>query len=688
MLRRRVSGLALASVLVLVLASASAPAAGPSAPAAPAKAVDPANADPATAACVDFYQHANGGWLKANPIPADKSRWGAFEELADRNRAVLKGILEETAAKTDWPKGSPRQKVGDFYASGMEVEAIEKAGTKPLEAWLAKVDSLKGADALPALLADLHGSGVRAGYGFFVGQDQKESTRYVPMLSQGGLGLPDRDYYVKDDPKSKELREKYVAHVARMLKLLDEAPEAARKGAETVMALETRLAKASRTRVELRDPEKNYNKRTLDALSAEAPGYSWKAYFAARGVPGSQELNVRQPDFAKAFASLASEVPLAEWKTYLRWHVVRSAAPYLPKRFEEADFDFFGRTLNGVPEQEERWKRVLAATDRGLGEALGQLYVERAFSARSKERMKALVENLRTALGERIDGLSWMGPETKKQARTKLAAFGVKIGYPDRWRDYASLEVSRGSYFANVVAANLFEAKRNLGKLGKPIDRTEWGMTPPTVNAYYSPTMNEIVFPAGILQPPFFWAEADDAVNYGAIGVVIGHEMTHGFDDSGSKYDAEGNLKNWWTEEDRKSYEARTDLVVKQFDAYRALPDQAVNGKLTLGENVSDLGGLKVAYAALAKALGKDPLEAPAVDGFSPAQRFFLSYAGVWRNNIREEALRVRLNTDSHSPGRFRVVGPLSALPEFHRAFGCAAGNAMWLPEAERPSIW
>ncbi|KAA0251949.1 M13 family metallopeptidase [Acidobacteria bacterium ACD] len=686
MLRRRVSGLALASVLVL--ASAPAPAAGPSAPAAPAKAVDLANADPATPACVDFYQHANGGWLKANPIPADKSRWGAFEELADRNRAVLKGILEETAAKNDWPKGSPRQKVGDFYASGMDVEAIEKAGSIPLEPWLAKVEALKGTDALPALLADLHGSGVRAGYGFFVGQDQKESTRYVPMLSQGGLGLPDRDYYLKDDPKSKEMREKYVAHVARMLGLLGEAPEAARKGAETVMALETRLAKASRTRVELRDPEKNYNKRTLAALSEEAPGYSWKAYFAARGVPGSQELNVRQPDFAKAFASLASEVPLAEWKTYLRWHVVRSAAPYLPKRFEEADFDFFGRTLNGVPEQEERWKRVLAATDRGLGEALGQIYVERAFSARSKERMKALVENLRTALGERIDGLAWMGPETKKQARKKLAAFGVKIGYPDRWRDYTALEVSRGSYLANVVAANVFEAKRNLGKLGKPIDRTEWGMTPPTVNAYYSPTMNEIVFPAGILQPPFFWADADDAVNYGAIGVVIGHEMTHGFDDSGSKYDAEGNLKNWWTEEDRKSYEARTDLVVKQFDAYRALPDQAVNGKLTLGENVSDLGGLKVAYAALAKALGKDPLEAPAVDGFSPAQRFFLSYAGVWRNNIREEALRVRLNTDSHSPGRFRVVGPLSALPEFHRAFGCAAGNAMWLPEAERPSIW
>jgi predicted metalloendopeptidase len=341
-----------------------------------------------------------------------------------------------------------------------------------------------------------------------------------------------------------------------------------------------------------------------------------------------------------------------------------------------------------VPQQEERWKRVQAATDGALGEALGQLYVERAFSAKSKERMKVLVENLRASLKERIEGLPWMGAETKKAAQKKLAAFGVKIGYPDRWRDYSALEVSRSSYFENVVAANAFEVKRNLGKLGKPIDRTEWGMTPPTVNAYYSPTMNEIVFPAGILQPPFFWADGDDAVNYGGIGVVIGHEMSHGFDDSGSRYDADGNMKNWWMDEDRKAYEARTDLMVKQFDGYRALPDQSVNGKLTLGENIGDLGGLKIAYEALRKALGKDPNAAEKVEGYTPAQRFFLNYAAVWRNNIRDEALRVRLNTDPHSPGRYRVVGPLSALPEFHAAFGCAAPGPMVIPEAERPSIW
>ncbi len=670
--------------------SLTAAAAGPAAPAAaPALGpVDPATFDAAVKPCEDFYSHAVGGWLKANPVPADKSRWGSFEELADRNRAVLKAILEETSARTDWPKGSVKQKVGDFFASGMDEAAIEKAGTKPLEPWLAKVEGLKSAAGLPKLLAELHGRRLGAGYGFFVAQDQKETTRYMAMLSQGGLGLPDRDYYLKDDPKSKELREKYVAHVARMLELLGDGAQAAKSKAVVVLELETKLAKASRTRVELRDPERNYNRRTVAQLVEAAPGYDWKAYLAAMGIPEGQELNVRQPEFATAFAAMASAEPLDGWKAYLRWHLVRASSELLPKRFEEEAFAFYGRTLNGVPQQEERWKRVQAATDRALGEALGQVYVERAFSPKSKERMKVLVENLRASLRDRIAAAPWMGAETKKAAQRKLAAFGVKIGYPDRWRDYSALEVSRASYFENVVAASAFEVKRNLGKLGKPIDRTEWGMTPPTVNAYYSPTMNEIVFPAGILQPPFFWADGDDAVNYGGIGVVIGHEMTHGFDDSGSRYDADGNLKNWWTDEDRKAYEARTALVVKQFDAYRPLADQAINGKLTLGENVSDLGGLKIAWEALGKALGKDPNAAEKVEGFTPGQRFFLNYAAVWRNNIRDEALRVRLNTDPHSPGRFRVLGPLSALPEFHAAFACGAGSPMVMNEAERPSIW
>ncbi len=679
-----------ALVIPVLTFSLVASAAGPSALAASPvlKPVDPAAFDPSVKPCEDFYQYAVGGWLKANPIPADKSRWGSFEELADRNRAVLRTILEETSAKTDWPKGSVKQKVGDFFASGMDEAAIEKAGTKPLEPWLARIDGVKSNTGLPKLVAELHGRRLMAGYGFFVAQDQKETTRYIPMLSQGGLGLPDRDYYLKDDAKSKEIREKYLSHVAKMLGLLGEPADAAKAKAAVVMDLETKLAKASRTRVELRDPEKNYNKQTVARLVESAPGYDWKAYLAAMGVPESQELNVRQPEFASAFAAMAGSEPLDSWKAYFRWHLVRASAAYLPKRFDEEAFAFYGRTLNGIPEQEERWKRVQAATDSALGEALGQIYVEKAFSPKSKERMKVLVENLRASLKDRIEAAPWMGAGTKKAAQKKLAAFGVKIGYPDKWRDYSNLEVSRGSWFDNVIAANAFEVKRNLGKLGKPIDRTEWGMTPPTVNAYYSPTMNEIVFPAGILQPPFFWADGDDAVNYGGIGVVIGHEMTHGFDDSGSRYDADGNLKNWWTDEDRKAYDARTALVVKQFDGYRPLADQSINGKLTVGENVSDLGGLKVSYEALGKALGKDPNTAGKIDGYTPAQRFFLNYAAVWRNNIRDEALRVRLNTDPHSPGRFRVLGPLSALPEFHAAFGCADTGPMVMPEADRPGIW
>ena len=669
--------------------SFSARAAGPATPAAAStRPLDRANFDLAAKPCADFFEYADGGWLKAATIPPDKGRWGSFEEVAERNRAILKTILEETSSKTDWPKGSIRQKVGDFFAAGMDEEAVEKTGTAPLTPWLAKVDALTSKAELPGLLAAFHGPRLPEGFNLFVAQDQKESTRYIPVLSQGGLGLPDRDYYLKDDAKSKEIREKYVAHVAKMFELLGEKPEAARAKAGAVMAFETKLATASRTRVELRDPEKNYNRRTLAELGKEAPGFDWKTYLVAVGIPEKQDLNVRQPGFFTTFAQMGADEPLETWKSYLTWHLVRSSASLLPKRFDEEAFAFFGTTLRGVPQQEERWKRVLAETDKALGEALGQLYVEKAFSAASKKRMVQLVENLRAALKARIEALPWMGPETKTAAASKLAAFGVKIGYPDTWRDYGTLEITRTSYFENVLRAHAFETKRNLNKLGGPIDRTEWGMTPPTVNAYYSATMNEIVFPAGILQPPFFYAEADDAVNYGGIGGVIGHEMTHGFDDAGSKYDADGNMKNWWSPDDRKAYEDRTALMVKQFDAYQPLPDHAINGKLTLGENIADLGGLKVAYAALAKSLGADPATAAPIEGFTPAQRFFLNWATVWRNQIRDETLRVNLNTDPHSPGKYRVLGPLSNLPEFQAAFGCGAGQPMVRPEAERPSIW
>jgi putative endopeptidase len=650
------------------------------------KSIDPVNMDRTVKPCDNFYTYANGGWIAANPVPADKSRWGGFEQLADRNRDVLKSILDEVSAKTTWPKGSIEQKVGDFYASGMDAAAIERAGLTPVKPWLAKAESMTSAADLAFMLGTLRANGLPGAFGFAVSQDPKESTRYIGTLSQGGLGLPDRDYYTKDDPKSKDLREKYVAHVAKMFELAGTPPAAAAGDAATVMALETKLATASATRVENRDPQKTYHKMTIAEVQALAPGFDWTAYFKATGIAGVPALNVRQPQFFQAFSGLASSVPAAQWRTYLRWHLLRATADALPQAFQDEHFAFEGKILNGVPQQEDRWKRVQAATDRALGEALGQLFVRKTFSPEAKTRMVALVENLRAALKSRIEQLEWMGPDTKAQALRKLAAFRVKVGYPDTWRDYSALAVDRTSYAANLLRAQKFEAARNLAKIGKPIDRSEWGMTPPTVNAYYSASMNEIVFPAGILQPPFFDVRADDAVNYGGIGAVIGHEMGHGFDDSGSQFDADGNLKDWWTAADRAAYTTRTDLIVKQFDAYEALPGEHVNGKLTLGENIGDLGGLTIAYVALEKVLADKPK--PLIDGFTPEQRFFLNWAQVWRQTIRPEAQRVRLNTDPHSPGQFRANGPVSNMAEFAQAFSCNAESAMVRPAAVRASIW
>ncbi len=651
------------------------------------KAIDPADFDKSAKPCEDFYQFANGAWLAAHPIPADRSRYGGFDELADRNREVVKKILEETSAKKDWSKGSPEQKVSDFYATGMDAAAREKAGAAPLAPTLATIAKLKTADDLPAILAELHLSGANAGFGFRVDQDARNSTRYIGIFNQGGLGLPDRDYYLKDDAKSKDLREAYRAHVAKLLEFVGDSPDAAKAEADVVMGIETSLAKASITRVENRDPQKTYNKRTLAALNAEAPGFDFAKFLADMGASASTEVNVRQPAFFTGFAALARSVPPADWRTYLRWHAARTAAPFLSKAFQEENFAFNGKKLNGTPQEEKPWRRVQAATDTALGEAVGPMYVARAFSPKAKERMRVLVENMRAALKERIEALPWMSAETKAAAQKKLAAFGVKIGHPDAWKDYSALTISRDVPFAeNVRRARVFETKRNLARLGKPIDRAEWGMTPPTVNAYYRSTLNEIVFPAGILQPPFFYEDADDAVNYGGIGVVIGHEMSHGFDDSGSQYDADGNLKNWWTPEDRKAYGARTALIVKQFDGYKPLPDQSINGKLTLGENIGDLGGIKIAYAAMEKALVGKRREK--IDGFTPEQRFFLSYATIWRSQYRDEAMRVQLNTNPHSPGHWRAIGPPSNLPEFYEAFGCAEGAPMRRAEIDRPSIW
>jgi len=647
--------------------------------------VDPQNLDTTVKPCDDFYAFANGGWLKAHSLPADKARYGAFEEVSERNRAILKQILDETSAKTTWPKGSVEQKVGDFYAAGMNEAAIDKRGLTPLKPVLADIEGLKDAKQLPVLLARLHSQGLPGGFGFFVRQDAKVSTQYLGYLSQGGTGLPDRDYYLKDDARSRTIRAKYETHVAKMFELAGDAPALAAVRAKVVLDVETRMAQAQWSRVDMRDPQKTYNKRTLDRVMAEAPGFDWTSYFKARGVQQA-DLNLTQPSYFEAFGKLASELPAPVWRTYFRWHVLSACASLLPRAFGEEAFAFQGKVLSGTPEREPLAKRIEAAADGTLGEALGQLYVKVAFPPEAKAKVLEMIENLRVALRERITNLDWMGADTKQQAIKKLNAFGVKIGYPDKWKTYA-FDVKRDDHFGNVRRAVAFRIQENLKKLGKPIDRTEWGMTPPTVNAYYNASLNEIVFPAGILQPPFFDPRADDAVNYGSIGFVIGHELTHGFDDSGSQFDAEGNLKNWWTDADKKAYESRTDLVVKQYDAYEPLKGEHVNGKLTLGENIADIGGLKIAFAAYQNSLKGKPTPAP-IDGFSGPQRFFLGAATVWRNHIREAALSLRLKTDTHSPGRQRVNGPLSNLPEFYEAFGCTDGQAMKREAKVRPAIW
>jgi predicted metalloendopeptidase len=565
----------------------------------------------------------------------------------------------------------------------MDEAGIEAAGLKPLAPLFARIDGVKDAASLAAVLADLHRRGAFAGFYFGVEQDDKESSRYTMVLAQGGLGLPDRDYYLKDDAKAKELLAAYRAHVAKMMTMAGfQAGDADR-----ILALETRLAKASMTRVEQRDPNAVYHAMTPAQVRAAAPGFPAELYLKTLGVPAPDRFVVRQPAFLAELGRMVQEVPADQWRVYLRWTLLRNAAPGLPAAFEQEAFAFYGTRLQGTTAQHPRWKRVMFAADRGLGEALGKLYVQRAFPATSKAKVLEMVENLRTALRVRIDGLAWMTAPTKVKARQKLAAMRVKIGYPDAWRDYTRLGVTRQPYVLNLLETRRFEFQRRLAKLGKPIDRNEWEMTPQTNNAYYSPTMNEIVFPAGILQPPYFDATADDAVNYGNIGATIGHEMTHGFDDEGRQYDAEGNLKSWWTPEDEKAYNVRAALVVKQFDAFEPLPGLKLNGRLTLGENIADLGGLKIAWDAW-KLSQKGKAPVGRIEGFTPEQRFFLGYAETWRTLTREEATRLRVVTDPHSPAKFRVNGPLANLPEFYEAFDCKDGDPLKRPLNERPSIW
>lgn len=645
--------------------------------------INPANLDTSVKPCDDFYEYANGGWLKATQMPADKSRYGAFNELYDHNRTILHEILEQAAANKKAKWGSVDQKVGDYYAAAMDTARIDKLGAKPAAGDLAIADSLKSNEDLPEVLAKLHNRGIGGGFGFGVGQDDKDSTKYISGYNQGGLGMPDRDYYLKDDARSKTVRAAYEAHIARTFQLLGEQEGPAKDAASVVMRVETALAQASWTRVENRDPIKTYNKLTMAELAAKAPGFDWKAYMSDRGVKAKDVL-VAQPSFLTAFAKMASEVSPSDWRTYLRWHVISGASGLLSKPFEDEAFSFT-QALTGQPQQEDRWKRMTAATDRALGEALGQVYVKQAFPPEAKQKVLDMVHNMQAVLRDDIETLPWMDAPTKAAAVKKLDAFMVKMGYPDKWKTY-KFDVKRDDFYGNARRAAEFRIQENLHKLGHPVDRAEWGMTPPTVNAYYNPSLNEIVFPAGILQAPFFDPKADDAVNYGGIGVVIGHEMTHGFDDQGCQYDAEGNLKNWWSDSVKKNYDARTGLVVKEFDAFEPIPGEHINGQLTLGENIADLGGLKIAYLAWKRSLkGKD---APVIGGFTGDQRFFLGFASVWREHTRPQYSSMALKVDPHSPGKFRVLGPLANMPEFYKAFDVTDGCKMFRPEADRPSIW
>lgn len=634
----------------------------------------------------DFYRFAAGNWIKDNPVPADKSRWSGFEELQERNWRLIRDILEVSAADNAAPAKSPRRQVGDFFASAMDTNRLEQLAFSPITRDLKRIDGLKSTKAMFRLLGDFHARGIGGLFRAGVTPDAKNSSLYAFEVSQGGLGLPDRDYYLKDD--FAQQRKDYREHIAQMLTLLEEQPAEAAEHAALVLDLETALAKASRTRVELRDPNANYNKFTVAAFATTNSASAWPSYLGASGVGKVPEVVVGQPEFFTAVDKLIRERPLADWKVYLRWHLLRATAPFLHHAAEQENFAFYSTKIRGQPEPEPRWQRAAHVIDGSIGEALGQLYVEKYFPPAARARMNELIANVREVFRDRLKTLDWMSETTRAKALAKFDRFTQKVGHPEKFRDYSKIRLRRNDLLGNVQRAAIFETRREAARVGKSVDKAEWRMTPQTVNAYFNPLQNEIVFPAGILQPPFFDVEADDAVNYGAIGVVIGHEITHGYDDKGRQYDAEGNLNDWWTEKDGKEFDARAQKVVDQYNGYEALPGLKVNGKLTLGENIADLGGTSIAFEALQRALAKDPSKRRVIDGFTPEQRFFLSLAQVWRTNWREAELRRRITVDPHSPGQFRAIGPHVNLTEFYDAFGIREGTPMWRAPELRAKIW
>ncbi len=624
--------------------------------------------------CIDFYRYSCGEWIKKNPIPPDQSSWDVYGKLAEDNRRFLWGILD-AASKPSENRSLVETEIGDYFQACMDEAAVEKAGAAPLKPELDDIAALKSLADLPALLAREHLSGENMLFGFGSNQDFADSTRVIAFATAGGLGLPDRDYYVKTDAKSVETRAKYLEHVAKMLELNGEPPQKAKADARTVMAIETALAKASLTRVEQRDPYKLFHKMTPAELQALTPSFHWENYFAAAQVPDTSVVNVTEPAFFKEIQAELKSRSLADWKTYLRWRLLDGKAPYLSSPFVQANFDFNSKYLRGLKEMPPRWKRCVGRVDRDLGEALGQVFVQKTFAADTKLRTQAMTTEIEAAMGNEIRQLPWMGEETKKKALEKLHAVVNKIGYPDKWRDYSSIKISRDDYAGNVERATVFESRRQLNKIGKPVDRTEWGMTPPTINAYYDPQMNDINFPAGVLQPPLFDTKMDDAPNYGDTGATIGHELTHGFDDEGRQFDAQGNLKDWWTKEDAAEFEKRANCVSDQYSQYTVVDDVKGNGKLTLGEDVADLGGTFLAYLAWKHATEGQSLQP--IDGFTPDQRFFIGMAQWACGDERPESKRLNQITNPHSLLEYRVNGVVSNMPEFGRAFSCKVGQPM-----------
>ena len=677
------------------------------------KAFDPGSMNLSVKPGDDFYEYVDGAWIKSHPVPTDKSRYGEFDIVADRNYDRVKTIVESTANNTSAPEGSLEQKIGEFYRMGMDNATLEKQRLDPIKDELKMIDNIFNTSDVQAVSTQMMDYGMDPFFSMYAAPDKKNSTVMIGTLTQGGLGLPDRDFYFRQDNESIKVREQYLIHVARMFIFLGDSPEIAENNARTVMRIETRLANASFTNVNDTDEVKTYNKMSLEELQAFAPGMDWSRLFSVLGHPDVTEVNVRNPSFFKELSTALQDESIADWKTFLRWKLILATSPYLTSDLEEEHFNFYGRELKGQQEMKPRWKRVIDAENGAIGEAIGRFYVDKYFDPSSKARMQEMVSNLKTAYRERIQNLTWMEPETKKKALMKLEALDVQVGYPDEWLDYSELEVKNDSYVMNVLRASNFQfhlGPIGLDRIGKPVNRKLWEMDPQVTNAYADYNKNLIVFPAGILQPPFFNKDADDAVNYGAIGAVIGHEMTHNFDSQGRKFDASGNLTDWWTLKDADNFNKKTGILVDEYNRFEVLPDLYVNGNLTLPENVADFGGLTMAYHAyklsskeetetidgftgLQRSVSPSKLsskeETETIDGFTGDQRFFLSWAQIWKESHTNEFLRTQTLIDTHSPCMFRVNGVVFNVPEFYKAFpSVKPGNKLYRPESERPVIW